>query len=157
MKMKNRTLLFLSILGLLTLSCDNDKSEDYESLDNVSLRGKVNKVEVCHYDSETGEYKVLTISEKALQAHLRHGDRIGDCNPVYLDENGVTIKAKDWAIVGDTGEINGITYTVVDEAMLRNMVTNSEDVTANQKFRQTCNISRHSGYHRFGFLIGMFW
>ena len=31
--------------------------------------------------------------------------------------------------VGDTGVINGVTYTVVDEAMLREMVDNEEDVT----------------------------
>ena len=36
-------------------------------------------------------------------------------NPVYLDDNGVTIKACDDASVGDTGVINGVTYTVVDE------------------------------------------
>ena len=50
-------------------------------------------------------------------------------NPVYLADNGVTIKACDFASVGDTGVINGVTYTVVDEAMLRAMVANEEDVT----------------------------
>ncbi len=50
-------------------------------------------------------------------------------NPVYLAENGVTIKAYDWADIEDTGVINGITYTVVDEAMLRDMVANELDVT----------------------------
>ena len=35
-------------------------------------------------------------------------------NPIYLDENGVTIKAYDWANVGDKGTINGIEYTVVN-------------------------------------------
>ena len=50
-------------------------------------------------------------------------------NPVYLDDNGVTIKACDDANVGDTGVINGVTYTVVDEAMLRAMVENEQDVT----------------------------
>ena len=37
-------------------------------------------------------------------------------NPLYLDSNGVTIKCYDWAKVGDTGEINGITYMIVDNA-----------------------------------------
>jgi len=50
-------------------------------------------------------------------------------NPVYLADNGVTIKACDFANVGDTGVVNGVTYTVVDEAMLRQMVANGEDVT----------------------------
>jgi surface protein len=50
-------------------------------------------------------------------------------NPIYLADNGITIKACDDANVGDTGVINGITYTVVDEAMLREMVENEQDVT----------------------------
>ena len=48
---------------------------------------------------------------------------------VYLADNGITIKACEDANVGDTGVINGITYTVVDEAMLRAMVDNEDDVT----------------------------
>ena len=55
---------------------------------------------------------------------------LDDTNPVYLDDNGVTIKAKDWSVVGDQGVINGVTYTVVDETMLREMVANEEDLTA---------------------------
>jgi surface protein len=50
-------------------------------------------------------------------------------NPVYIANNGVTIKACEWANVGDTGVINGVTYTVVDEAMLREIVANEDDVT----------------------------
>ena len=49
--------------------------------------------------------------------------------PIYLDSNGITIKACDDANVGDTGVVNGVTYTVVDEAMLRAMVENEQDVT----------------------------
>ena len=39
-------------------------------------------------------------------------------NPVYLDENGVTVKAKDWAEVGMTGDINGVTFTIVNNEMI---------------------------------------
>ena len=54
----------------------------------------------------------------------------GDSNsPVYLGENGVTIKVRDGAEIGDTGEVNGVTYTVVDEAILRQMVEDGEDVS----------------------------
>ena len=51
------------------------------------------------------------------------------CEVVYLADNGITIKACDDANVGDTGVIDGVTYTVVDEAMLREMVENEQDVT----------------------------
>jgi surface protein len=50
-------------------------------------------------------------------------------SPVYLDVNGVTIKAKDWAEVGMSGEINGVTYTIVDKTTLDGMIDNGEDVT----------------------------
>ncbi len=30
---------------------------------------------------------------------------IDDTNPVFLDTNGVTIKARDWAVIGDQGTI----------------------------------------------------
>ena len=51
------------------------------------------------------------------------------CDIIYLAENGITIKACDDANIGDVGEINGISYTVVDEAILREMVANEEDIT----------------------------
>jgi hypothetical protein len=43
-------------------------------------------------------------------------------NPVYLAENGVTVKAKDWSLPGDEGEIDGVKYFVYPEDGLnRNM------------------------------------
>ena len=52
-----------------------------------------------------------------------------NCDVVYLDANGVTIKACPDAEVGVTGEVNGVTYTVVDEDMLREMIGSGGDVT----------------------------
>ena len=57
-----------------------------------------------------------------------------DTNPVYLDTNGVTIKAKDWAVLGDSGSINGITYTIVDHQTLEdNTVTIRDRDTMEQE------------------------
>ena len=50
-------------------------------------------------------------------------------NPLYLDSNGVTIKSYDWGEVGDTGEVNGVTYTIVSKQQLRDMVLNNEDLS----------------------------
>jgi len=50
-------------------------------------------------------------------------------SPFYLDENGVTVKARSWVTAGTTGELNGVTYTAVDIATLKSMVDNDEDVT----------------------------
>ena len=46
---------------------------------------------------------------------------------VYLDDNGITIKACDDAVVGESGIVNGVEYTVVDRAMLDLMIENNED------------------------------
>ena len=50
-------------------------------------------------------------------------------NPIYLADNGVTIKAKDWAFVGDKGVVNGVGYTIVDTSTLQSMIDNRNDVT----------------------------
>ena len=52
-----------------------------------------------------------------------------DCDVVYLDDNGVTIKACEDANIGDVGTINGVQYTVVDREMITQMLINGEDVT----------------------------
>ena len=49
--------------------------------------------------------------------------------PFYLDANGITIKARDWVSAGTTGQIGGITYTLVDKTTLKDMVSNDQDVT----------------------------
>ena len=46
-----------------------------------------------------------------------------------LDDNGVTIKASDNALVGNIYKLNGIDYEVVDVAYLRRAIANGEDVT----------------------------
>ena len=46
-----------------------------------------------------------------------------------MADNGVTTKACDDANVGDTGVIDGVTYMVVDEAMLRYKVLFEEDIS----------------------------
>ena len=47
----------------------------------------------------------------------------------YLDDNGVTVKAYEWAEVGDSVEIDGVTYTIINEANLRQMIADEEDIT----------------------------
>ena len=46
---------------------------------------------------------------------------------VYLDDNGVTVKAKEGAEIGDTGEINGVVYTIISEEDLRLKVFDFEE------------------------------
>jgi surface protein len=48
---------------------------------------------------------------------------------LYLDENGVTIKAGIDAVIGESYELDSVTYLVVDSTMLYDMVAEEEDVT----------------------------
>lgn len=50
-------------------------------------------------------------------------------NPVYLDSNGITVKAHEWAAVGSIGTINSIAYTVVDRPMLRSMIAREDNLS----------------------------
>ena len=42
--------------------------------------------------------------------------------PIYLDENGITIKAYDFALVGNEYELNGVSYTVVDNSNIATQI-----------------------------------
>ena len=48
---------------------------------------------------------------------------------IYLDENGVTIKSRENAVIGESYDLDGVSYLVVDSALLYDMVANEEDVT----------------------------
>ena len=48
---------------------------------------------------------------------------------IYLDENGVTVKAQRGAKVGQEYELNGQNYLVVDRDLLEDMVNKGKDVS----------------------------
>ena len=50
-------------------------------------------------------------------------------SPIYLDENGITIKANDFVQIGAVYNFNGIDYTIVDYNLLKRMVRKGEDLT----------------------------
>ena len=56
-------------------------------------------------------------------------DDSSGCDVVYLDDNGVTIKACDDALIGQTGVINDVYYTIVSGEVLRNMIENGGDLS----------------------------
>ena len=63
----------------------------------------------------------LLISLLLLSVHLtscNQGDRVED-GPFYLAENGITIKAKDSVLVGTQAMFKGITYTLVNDSLIR--------------------------------------
>ena len=48
---------------------------------------------------------------------------------LYLDENGVTIKASENAVIGESYVLDGVSYLIVDSTMLHQMINDSLDVT----------------------------
>ena len=63
----------------------------------------------------------LPISLLLLSVHLtscNQGDRVED-GPFYFAENGFTVKAKDSVLVGTQAMLNGITYTLVNDSLIR--------------------------------------
>jgi len=52
-----------------------------------------------------------------------------ELQPFYIADNGITIKARDWVIVGTTAELNGVTYTAVDLASLKEWIYEAKDLS----------------------------
>ena len=50
-------------------------------------------------------------------------------NPIFLDENGVTIKSQEWGKEGDIGVIDGNEYLIVDGYTLDQMIQNNDDLS----------------------------
>ena len=48
---------------------------------------------------------------------------------IYIAENGVTIKASDNAVIGESYELGEFSYVIVDSAILYEMVLNNENMT----------------------------
>ena len=88
---------------------------------------------------DTSTLGMYTVTHSVLDASGNNGSasrQVGvvggqptPCNVVWLDGNGVTVKACDDAEIYSTGIIDGVTYTLVNEIVLRDMIENGEDVT----------------------------
>ncbi len=83
--------------------------------------------------------KVQSI-DKDIHYSERNKKRQGKCgldqdgnlrNPLYLDANGVTIKARkcNRDMIGEKWELNGVEYEIVDNESLRELVKNEKDVS----------------------------
>lgn len=48
-------------------------------------------------------------------------------NPIYLAENGYTVKCRDWAQIGEKGIVDGIEYTIVSSSELQSAVKSDAD------------------------------
>ena len=73
-----------------------------------------------YFTNPTGNYYGEVISFKTSNIAL---------NPIYLDTNGITVKARDWAGIGAKGVINDVEYTLVNNEIFKQMMTNGDDVS----------------------------
>jgi len=96
----------------------------------------VSEVEVVITDANfDGNNVIYTIENTTITANQSFEDVSlfvdgnGSGNNVYLASNGITVKASAGAVNGDTGVLNGVTYTVVNLSTLNSMISNGDDVT----------------------------
>jgi len=85
----------------------------------------VSEVEVVITDANfDGNNVIYTIENSTITANQSFEDVSlfvdgnGSTNAVYLASNGITIKASAGAVIGDTGVLDGVTYTVVNLSTL---------------------------------------
>lgn len=65
-----------------------------------AIAGPAPKVDVCHYDADSGTYHVINISENAFEAHVNHGDYSpGDLAPGASSMIGDTTASTPWGTV----------------------------------------------------------
>jgi surface protein len=81
---------------------------------SASLPQGTNDGDVLRWNSATNSWTVEDVN--------------ATMSPVYLAENGITVKARDWAGIGAKGMLNGVEYTVVDIRMLRDMLDTDDGV-----------------------------
>lgn len=87
-----------------------------ENYDFVNWSGSI--------DSDENPTSLTVFIELSLQPNFEF---FGDA--VYLDENGITTKAKEGALIGGTGKINGVVYTIISEKDLQTKIENGEDLS----------------------------
>ncbi|SKB81712.1 hypothetical protein [Maribacter arcticus] len=91
--MKNIWIPFFTLI-LIVSSCSKDFEDvtSNQEVSSISLRGKMDKVSICHYDEDTDTWKTLNVSGNSLKGHLKHGDVIGECSTsVVYDFNDCSI------------------------------------------------------------------
>lgn len=71
---------------------------------------------------------ILTIISVVGCSKEENTDKENKLNPIYLDENGVTIKSYEWGEVGDTGDIDGEEFIIISESELRERIKNGGDL-----------------------------
>jgi surface protein len=124
------------VAGLNTISSTISLDSNISSFNTTgvvsatSFRGNADQTTLTYSGTVTNVLAVISDLQRQIAELKELVNAAGTSNSegIYLADNGVTIKC-DNASVGVTSTINDKVYTVVDEASLRTMVENDEDVT----------------------------
>jgi surface protein len=124
------------VAGLNTISSTISLDSNISSFNTTgvvsatSFRGNADQTTLTYSGTVTNVLAVISDLQRQIAELKELVNAAGTSNSegIYLADNGVTIKCEN-ASVGFTSTINDKVYTVVDEASLRTMVENDEDVT----------------------------
>lgn len=84
--MKKILFFFCSVLFLT--SCEKETSDtEPDEIVAISLKGKPNKVSICHYNPNNDTYKTMSVNEKQLARHLEHGDKRAPCGYTFVPDD----------------------------------------------------------------------
>ena len=104
------------------------KSTDYDS--GSVIRLTASSLTEWRFVSWSGDYEG---EENPIDINLTEPKNITaifeKLSPIYLDENGITIKANDFVRVRSVYNFNGIDYTIADYDLLKTMVRQGKDLT----------------------------
>jgi len=64
-----------------------------------------------------------------LNSNISLEATFGRLDPIYLDENGITLRASDFVEIGKTYSFNGEEFTIVDNRLLKKIVSDKGDLT----------------------------
>ena len=122
--------------GSVTETKKSSKSATYDSGDVITLEAVADAQN--DFLSWSGDANgTSTIFDITIDGNKSVTATFAAQEPVYLDDNGVTIKARSWATIGQSSVINGKTYTIISQSDLQNKIANNEDVTTSCTTRVT--------------------
>ena len=116
----------ISLEDLSAADINKDTLVWYEGLDYWTPMSKIEELESI---SKTKSPSIPKAKPNLESTEKTNSPKDNLTSMVYFDDNGITIKASEKAVIGEKYEFNGEQYLFVDEEMLREMVKNGEDVT----------------------------
>ena len=136
-----------------SVSSENESSST-PSLFNVSKGVAHNKVTICHITGNSSSHEI-TVSTSAMQAHLNHGDAIGECEDsvvkiCHFEENGSSseIEISESLVQGhlehgdNTGDCEEVVTEIVEEEVEEEVIVEEPMIVIKSNF---CSLYRTLG------------